>query len=195
LAMVDALVLHGSGHLLTRIHGDFHLGQVLVLSGDVMIIDFEGEPNRTLAERRCKDSPLRDVAGALRSFAYAAAFMNKDDESQRVDAATRQNILTQYLDNSESIFMQAYCKATMQASNAYTTNVAPETQSGSNVMQERYEIPPQLQALIHLFTLERISHEIIYEAANRPAWIDVPIQSLMRLINQINQYLTEHPYE
>jgi maltose alpha-D-glucosyltransferase/alpha-amylase len=160
-----------------------------------MIIDFEGEPNRTLTERRSKDSPLRDVAGALRSFAYAAAFMNKNEDSQRLDAATRQQILTQYLDNSESIFMQAYCKATMQGGNTYTTNVAPETQSGSNVMQERYEIPQQLQALIHLFMLERISHEIIYEAANRPAWIDVPIQSLMRLVNQINQYLIEFTNE
>ncbi len=196
LTMIDQLVLHGKGHLLTRIHGDFHLGQVLVLSGDVMIIDFEGEPNRTLAQRRSKDSPLRDVAGALRSFAYAAAFIDRNDESQQVDPNTRSQILQQYLDASESIFMQNYCKVTANPTfngNADTATpwLPPESQSGSNVMQERYEIPAQLQALIHLFTLERVSHEIIYESANRPAWIDVPIQSLMRQVNQISQYLTE----
>lgn len=194
LTIIDQLVLHGQGHQLTRIHGDFHLGQVLVLSGDVMIIDFEGEPNRTLAQRRDKDSPLRDVAGALRSFAYVAAFIDKHDESQQVDAKTRSEILQQYLAASESIFMQSYCKAIAQPTplaSDVPASQPPEAQSGSNVMYERYEIPGQLQALIHLFTLERVSHEIIYEAANRPAWIDVPIQSLMRQVNQISQYLAE----
>src|SRR5690606_15712747 len=93
--------------------GDFHLGQVLVAQGDVYIVDFEGEPARTLEQRREKNSPMRDVAGLWRSFDYAAAVARKsgqEDLGENAEGRKRQ-ILDAFVPQSQQAFLAAYRKA------------------------------------------------------------------------------------
>jgi maltose alpha-D-glucosyltransferase/alpha-amylase len=135
----------------TRIHGDLHLGQVLVTGSDVMIIDFEGEPTRPLAERRGKDHPLRDVAGLVRSFDYAAAVA----ETLRPAGA-------------ESWQERAEEGAEMFRSRAIESFL------------EGYHGEEQPGPLLSLFILEKAAYEVSYEAANRPDWIGVPVRGLAR---------------
>ena len=184
-AMPRKLARQPGYHLLTRIHGDFHLGQVLVISGDVMIIDFEGEPARTLEERREKDSPFRDVAGLLRSFSYAAAFVRKQNGNEAVplDETTRETLLRQYEEISEAAFLQAYCRARTDGADA---GAGPADQPVSNMLQGKYVMDANLQALLHLFMLEKVCYEVAYEAANRPAWLGVPLHGLSHLVEAIS---------
>ncbi len=95
---------------MTRIHGDFHLGQVLVAAGEVYIIDFEGEPLTSLAARRAKASPLRDVAGLLRSIGYIAATLleRKGVGAMPVDETRRSELITQFRRRATTAFLRAY---------------------------------------------------------------------------------------
>lgn len=198
---VSVLTALGNEHVLTRIHGDFHLGQVLVLSGDVMIIDFEGEPARPVEQRREKDSPWRDVAGLLRSFAYADAFVrrNQTSEGLEIEANHRQRILGLYADGSANAFLNAYQLAresagveqahddqahigqasadtSLQNTNGYESAQTAETPPAGNLQPSA--LPEVEQALLHLFMLEKVAYEVCYEAANRPDWISVPLEGL-----------------
>ena len=155
--LIDRLATSAVGALRIRIHGDFHLGQVLVSSGDVYLLDFEGEPARTLEERREKNSPWRDVAGLLRSYDYAAYFSANSAPSDlgEVALARRQKILQRYVPESREAFLSAY------------RAVAPDSTA--------------CDALLDLFTLEKATYEICYEAANRPTWLPVPLRGLTEL--------------
>ncbi len=136
----------------TRIHGDLHLGQVLVTGSDVMIIDFEGEPTKPMAERRAKDLAVRDVAGVLRSFDYAAAVA----ERNRPAVAEREEQRTG----------ERYARFAAQARDAFMAGYQGE------------ETAPD--PLLDLFVLEKAAYEVAYEAANRPDWIGVPAHGLAR---------------
>ena len=150
----------GIGTPKTRVHGDFHLGQVLVTSGDVYIIDFEGEPGRSLAERREKASPLRDVAGLLRSFDYAAATMldPKSTTAAHVPQEQRTAIVRRLRDGAKRAFMDAYRKNAAEPGNS---------------------------ELLDFFVIEKAAYELAYEAANRPAWLWIPIRGLARLATRV----------
>ena len=160
-ALIDRLAASAKGALRTRIHGDFHLGQVLVGSGDVYIVDFEGEPARTLEQRREKNSPWRDVAGLLRSYDYAAHFAASSGPADLGEAALarRQKILQRYLPESRDAFLEAY------------RNAAPDHVAAD--------------ALLELFTLEKAAYEICYEAANRPSWLSVPLRGLAQVAERL----------
>ena len=144
----------------TRLHGDFHLGQVLVAGGDVFIIDFEGEPMRSLEERRGKHSPLRDVAGMLRSFAYAAA-------SVRAELATDADVawLDRWAAAMSATFLDAY---------RARAGDCPSLPAD----------PADAERLLQLFLLEKALYELRYELANRPEWLPIPINGILELLDR-----------
>jgi maltose alpha-D-glucosyltransferase / alpha-amylase len=148
--------------VLTRIHGDLHLGQVLVANGDVYIIDFEGEPAKPAALRRAKNHRLRDVAGMLRSFDYAGAVM------KRRSIATQAHVA----DPQRDAFLRTFV---MGATHSFLAGYA-DVLAVENTAAE--------QDLLRLFLIEKAAYEIAYEAANRPAWIEVPLHGLAQLIAQ-----------
>jgi maltose alpha-D-glucosyltransferase / alpha-amylase len=164
IASVRNLCSSGAGALKMRIHGDFHLGQVLVASGEAYIIDFEGEPAASIADRRAKTSPLRDVAGLLRSIDYAAATL--------VD---RKNVAAVPLDDEQRD--QLISKFRLRASSAFTTAYGDAIGARAG---------PNERALLTLFLIEKAAYEISYEAANRPSWIGVPLAGLTRLVARID---------
>jgi maltose alpha-D-glucosyltransferase / alpha-amylase len=160
---VDTLAKWAEGALTSRIHGDFHLGQVLVASGEAFIIDFEGEPATTLEERRAKGSPLRDVAGLLRSIDYAAASLVDRDTTGAapIDVGQRDDLVSNFRTRASETFAISYWKS---------LGVEPDARAWS---------------LLMLFLIEKVAYEIAYEAAHRPAWIGVPLAGLVRLIERL----------
>ena len=166
LARVNELSQRATGGLIMRVHGDLHLGQMLVVQGDAYLIDFEGEPARPLPERRAKYSPYKDVGGVLRSFDYAAAMAIRNVQSADASeeaAQARQRVADRYLDEARQAFIKAYGIATASLPHAW------EDAQGE-------------QAALELFSLEKAAYEIAYEAENRPSWLAVPLHGLFGLL-------------
>jgi maltose alpha-D-glucosyltransferase / alpha-amylase len=151
------------GLVKTRYHGDLHLGQVLRVQANFVIIDFEGEPARTLAERRRKHSPLRDVAGMLRSFGYAAETAHA---RLVADHAERAEHVRECIDAWELAARQAFLAGYRGAADG-VASVPPG--------------PDAFDQLLDLFVIEKALYELRYELDNRPEWVGIPIRGLTRL--------------
>jgi maltose alpha-D-glucosyltransferase/alpha-amylase len=154
----------------TRIHGDYHLGQVLWTGKDFIIIDFEGEPLRPISERRIKRSPLRDVAGMLRSFHYAGhARLLRPDHGGTVrpeDVALLQDFIRCWYVWVSGVFLKAYLQAT----------------SGAAFLPRERQ---HLKLMLNAYQMEKALYELGYELNNRPDWSAIPLEGIRQLL--------EHP--
>ena len=162
-ARVEALRAVEPSGMRTRIHGDYHLGQVLVVQNDVSIIDFEGEPKRSIAERRAKSSPLRDVAGMLRSLDYAAAAALRDRPPAAVEEERVPRRAEAWRRRARAQFLDAY-REEIAGSPAH-----PEAAAGA--------------ALLDLFLIQKAAYEVGYEMAFRPDWVGIPLAGLLAILD------------
>jgi maltose alpha-D-glucosyltransferase / alpha-amylase len=148
----------------TRTHGDYHLGQVLYTGKDFFIIDFEGEPARSMNDRRIKQSPLRDVAGMIRSFQYAS----------RVGPSSRTSLDGENIQTIHNWSNLWYRACVVEFLNGYLeltagTAIIPKDENG-------------LAILLGAFLIEKVVYELGYELNNRPDWVLIPIEGLMDLL-------------
>ncbi len=157
-ARLDASGIAAAGSK-TRFHGDLHLGQVLVTGNDFVIIDFEGEPARSFDERRAKSSPLRDVAGMLRSFDYARWSALRRVAHDPAEIERFAPVLRDWHQATRAAFLDAYSQALASALPA----------------------APVDSGLLALFELEKALYELRYELNNRVDWAQVPLQGIATL--------------
>lgn len=150
----------------TRTHGDYHLGQVLYTGKDFIIIDFEGEPARSLGERRMKRSPLRDVAGMLQSFNYAVTQALRNEVESGMIRPENLPLMEQWAQFwfcwVSSAFLKSYVEVASQDS------FLPKSRA-------------ELEVLLDSYLLEKVIYELGYELNNRPDWVEIPLQRLLQL--------------
>ncbi|MGE5238629.1 MAG: maltose alpha-D-glucosyltransferase [Chloroflexota bacterium] len=166
LRRFNALLGRKISAMKTRIHGDYHLGQVLWTGNDFLIIDFEGEPSRALSERRLKRSPLRDVAGMIRSFHYAPYHVLLKQAllkpNELCELCTWADLWYVYV---SGVFLRSYFKSAGDA---------------QFIPKEREDT----ELLLRLYVLEKAIYELGYELNNRPDWTIIPIRGIMRIMKR-----------
>jgi maltose alpha-D-glucosyltransferase/alpha-amylase len=165
-ARLNGLLPRESDGFNIRLHGDLHLGQMLIVKDDIFIIDFEGEPRRTIAERRRKAPAARDVAGLIRSIDYSAtaayerALKMGHDENNRLA-----NALAEWRDRATEALLTSYHEATID--------------------QKFWPADPRAAGqLLNFFLLEKAFYEVEYELSHRPDWLRVPLTGIIRILSQ-----------
>ncbi len=149
-----------------RHHGDFHLGQVLIAKDDAYILDFEGEPRRSLDDRRRKAPPARDVAGFIRSIDYAtSAALARETDIKPEEMAPQAAQVRGWGERMTAAYWETYREAMGDA------GLWPKDES-------------QVQLLLDLFLLEKVFYEIEYELTNRPDWSNIPLEAALRILRQ-----------
>jgi maltose alpha-D-glucosyltransferase/alpha-amylase len=150
-----------------RTHGDFHLGQVLHTGKDFVLIDFEGEPARPMSERRLKRSPLRDVAGMMRSLHYAVRAALRNQEARGLLQPEQASVLEPW-----ASYWQQWVTAT------YLWGYLEVAGEASFVPSARQD----LQVLLDAHLLEKAVYELGYELNNRPDWVSIPLQGILQVM-------------
>ncbi len=162
------------GSLRTRIHGDYHLGQVLAVTaengvGDFVVIDFEGEPESSISERKIKHSPLKDVAGMIRSYHYAvSAKLFNSAETEGFDPDQLQRVSDRWFNLIRDTFLTAY----------FEVFGAPHPLFKNN---------NEINFLLLIYLLEKAVYELGYEISYRPSWVKIPLKGIIDVVREIEK--------
>lgn len=162
IARLHQITDQSSPGMKIRIHGDYHLGQILRTGDDFVIIDFEGEPARSIEERRRKRSPLIDVAGMIRSFhyaAYGAIFLGGDPDPERISKLSPW--AEDWYHTVSDTFLRSYLETIVRGK----ADLLPAN-------------PEDLKCLLEVFLLEKAIYELNYELNNRPEWVIIPLREI-----------------
>lgn len=152
-----------------RIHGDYHLGQVLTDQGDFIVIDFEGEPEATIAERKIKHSPLKDVAGMIRSYHYAvSAKLFESAETRGISSEKLQIVSDRWYKLMRDTYMDTYLEA-------------------FGWPHPLFKSQNEINFLLLFFLLEKAVYELGYEISYRPSWVNIPLRGIVEVIREIEK--------
>ena len=166
---LEQILVRDFGSLRTRIHGDYHLGQVLATENDYIIIDFEGEPESTITDRKVKHSPLKDVAGMLRSYHYAISAKFFNDEKASAEATIRKaKAADRWHGLIQKTFLEKY----------FSTFGNPHPLFKNNA---------EINFLLLVYLLEKAVYELGYEVSYRPDWVKIPLKGIVDVIREIEK--------